>query len=164
MRIWKLKEYERTFLFMIREQIPMVADTQPFWDALTKKLARNDRVTTDEFAALYYATVLVYNAYLRKEPQILIATLDDVRNSDVDLDGRFQTPTYEKMIQTLYVTWAMEKPNGREFCEGSLRFSEEEYAERRQLIERELTDMKQVAKRYIKNLDRIEVKTVQKNR
>ncbi|UJF36567.1 hypothetical protein [Paenibacillus hexagrammi] len=150
-------------MFMVREQVPMVTGTSDFWAALAKKLSRNDHVSTEEFAALYYATVLVYNAYLRKEPSVLIVTLDDAKRIE-ELEERYQAPTYADMIQTLYITWSMEKPNGREFCEGSLRFSDAEYAERRQLVEREIAEMKTVAERYVANLDKLQVQTVTRKR
>lgn len=164
MKLWKLKDFERKFLFMVREQVPMVAGTENFWQDLAKKLAVNAHLTQEEFAALYYATVLVYNAYLHKEPKLLIGTLDVLKDPELDLDSRFEAPTYEKMIQTLYITLAMGKPNGKEFCEGSLKFSEQEYDERRKLIEDEISDMKAIAEKYVSNLDKVQVKTIQKNR
>lgn len=164
MKIWKLKDFERHFVFMIREQVPIVQGTREFWDGVATKILRNSHLTEEEFAALYYATVLMYNAYQQNEPKILLTTYADAADKSVDLDGRFKSQTYVDMIQNLYITLAMEKPNGREFCSGSLKFTDEEYEERRKLIESELTAMQPVAERYVENLDKFEVQVVQRRR
>ncbi|MGN5653917.1 hypothetical protein [Bacillus sp. Brlt_9] len=156
MKIWKLKKYERDIVEIIN-LVPKNPGNVAFFDELKNKVMFNKPLERDEFATLYYAAVLVFNVSLKKGPDIVIAPMFALQATEKLDELIYKTKTYQQIIQNLAITLALTKPNGKEFCEGSKKFTAEEYKERQQEIESDLAEMQGIASKYIEGIEGAEV-------
>lgn len=152
-KIWKLKK-NVTFYNRVINVVPKKMGTEVFWDDLKKAVIMNTPLDYDQFSALYYAVGLCRTAVALKQPDIVVVSTEEIKNLD-QLEKDLQNP-YEQLNQDLYITLILTKENGRDFAEGSLKFTEKEYKEFDQKIMEELTgEVKRVAEKYVANLHRM---------
>ncbi|MDA1802800.1 hypothetical protein [Bacillus cereus group sp. BY6-1LC] len=155
-KIWKLKK-NVTFYNKVINVVPKIEGTEEFWEDLKRAVIMNNYLNYDQFSALYYAVTLCHQAVLMKQPKIVIISLEDTRTMD-EIERELQNP-YEELLQHLYITLILSKEHGREFAEGSLKFSEKEYKTFDMNIRNELAiEVKQAAEKYVHNLHMLEVR------
>ncbi|WP_220784096.1 hypothetical protein, partial [Bacillus sp. BML-BC051] len=98
-----------------------------------------------------------------REPDIVIAPMTHTKLLDKYENLGAKSAVFQQLIQNLYITLALTKENGKEFCEGSSAFSENEYKERQQLLESELGNLKEVASQFIDGLSgTVEIQSINK--
>ncbi|BCD26933.1 hypothetical protein BC30090_p406 (plasmid) [Bacillus cereus] len=162
MKIWKLKKIERDLIEVIN-LVHKQSGTLAFFDELKSKVMFNKHINDEEFAVLYYSSVFMYNMAIKREPDIVIAPMTHTKLLDKYENLGAKSAVFQQLIQNLYITLALTKENGKEFCEGSSAFSENEYKERQQLLESELGNLKEVASQFIDGLSgTVEIQSINK--
>lgn len=154
-KIWKLKK-NVSFYNRVINIVPKKAGTEGFWEDLKRTIIMNNALDYDQFSALYYAVSLCRTAVMTNQPDILVVSLEDAKELDkLDLGN-----PYEQLNQDLYITLILTKEGGKEFAQGSLKFSEQEYKEFDEKIMNELAgEVKEVAEKYVENLHVMGVRT-----
>ncbi|WP_100651054.1 hypothetical protein [Bacillus cereus] len=161
MKIWKLKKFERDFIEVIN-LVPKQMGMLEFFDELKSKVLFNKHLNEEEFAVLYYSSIFMYNVAIKGEPDVVVAPYDP-KLLDQYQKLNNKSAVFQQLIQNLYITLALTKENGKEFCEGSLKFSEDEYKERQKLLESELGNLKEVAAKYVDGLSgTVEIQSIKK--
>ncbi|BCD33062.1 hypothetical protein BC30102_p806 (plasmid) [Bacillus cereus] len=156
-KIWKLKK-NVSFYNKVVNVVPKKTGTEPFWDELKRAIIMNNPLDYNQFSALYYGVSLCRTVHELKQPDVVIVSLEDVKNMD-QLEKDLQNP-YGELTQNLYITLALTKENGKEFAEGSLKYTEQQYKEFHEMIMKEISeDMKQIAEKYVKNLHMMNART-----
>jgi hypothetical protein len=154
-KVHKLKK-NVSFYNRVINIVPKVNGTEEFWNDLKHAVIMGKPVTYDQYSALYYAVALCRTAVASKQPQVYIMSLEDVRNME-QIEQDLQNP-YEQLNQDLYVTLILTKENGKDFAEGSVKFTDQQYKEFHQMIMSEITGgIKKVAEKYVQNLHKLNV-------
>lgn len=149
MKIYKLRdEKKRLYREAIRDFIN-TADIKDI-DCMCRAIEHNKSLTIEEFGILYYAVAYKRQRYLTAEPKVVVATMDAVNNGAVDtFEDSLKSKKYEELLQDLYITLALSLPDGELYCKGDLRFTEEQYEERRNLIMRQIEELAPVASKVL---------------
>jgi hypothetical protein len=131
--------------------VPKKEGTENFWDELKYMIIMNRTVNYEQFSALYNAVALCRTAVVRRQPDIVVMNKYDLEGFD-RFEKSLHIP-YEQLLQDLYITLLLTKENGKEYAEGSLKFSEVQYKEMHEGIMNKIKiDLKEIAEKYVKNL------------
>ena len=158
MEIWNVGKIE-TILNRVLTFVPKVAGTESFFDELTEKISLHTPINEEEFAVLYFASIYIYNSKAGS-PDLVVKGQDGVNRIHAldELLGMVQeNHEYKECVEKLQISLMITKPNGKEFCERSTKFSEEEYEEFRQKIYNELISLRDIAANYIRGINGINV-------
>jgi hypothetical protein len=158
MEIWNVEKID-TALNRVLTFVPKTTGTESFFDELTQKILLHNPINEDEFAVLYFASIYIYNSKAGG-PDIVVKQQDGAKRSHAldELAGMFQeNQEYKECVEKLQISLMLTKPNGREFCERSPKFSEGEYEEFRQVIYNELVSLRDTATKYIRGVSEINV-------
>lgn len=145
MKIFKLNNESKRHY---REALTIASDKvedKKYIEDLKKAIEFNKELTDVQFATLYYAVALVESLYMQKEPKVLIATPESIKRNLDDYEDGLKSKLYGDLKQKLYITLILTKPNGYEFATGSLKYTDQEYAEMQNKIMNEIAAMIELA-------------------
>ena len=149
MKIYKLRdEKKRLYREAIKDFIN-TADIKDI-DCICRAIEHNKNLTIEEFGVLYYAVAYKEQRYLTAEPKIVVATMNAVNDGVVErFEETLRSKAYGELLQDLYITLALSLPDGELYCKGDLRFTEEQYEERRNLIMKQIEELAPVASKVL---------------
>lgn len=110
---------------------------------LQQKVNFNKDIDVVECSTIFLLASVCEQIAISKEPNLAIMSIDDIEALD-KFENKLTSQIYANIKQNMYITLILSKPNGREFAEGSLKYSEEEYETFDKAIREELAEQVEV--------------------
>lgn len=139
MKIWKLNKMKDDVNKMIALFKTEHADIG-YLTKLQQAVNFNKDIDVVDCSTLFMLATVCEQVAITEEPNILISVMDDLDKSMEMFEKSLVSPVYSDIKQNMYITLILSKPNGKEFAEGSLKYTEEEYKVFDTAIRKEIAD------------------------
>ena len=107
---------------------------------LQQKVNFNKDIDVVDCATIFMLASVCEQIALTKEPNVLISVMDDLEDALDTFEKSLVSAIYSEIKQNMYITLILSKENGREFAEGSLKYTDEEYKAFDSAIKKELAE------------------------
>jgi hypothetical protein len=123
---------------------------------LQQKVNFNKNIDVVDCSVIFMLASLCEQMAIDQEPNVLITVMEDLDYLLDTYEKGLMSPIYAEIKQNMYITLVLSKPNGREFAEGSLKYTEEEYTAFDYAIRKEIADqVQEVSQKIGLNLNAI---------
>ena len=139
MKIWNINKMKNDINSMIALFKNEKSDIK-YLTELQQKVNFNKDIDAIDCSTIFMLAGICEQIALTKEPNILIGVMDDLEDALDVFEKSLKSPIYGEIKQNMYITLILSKPNGREFAEGSLKYSEEEYKAFDSAIRKEIVE------------------------
>ena len=139
MKIWNINKIRNNINSMIALFKNDKADIT-YLTKLQQKVNFNKDIDAVDCSVIFMLAGVCEQIAINKEPNVLITVMDDLEDALDTFEKTLSSYIYSEIKQNMYITLTLSKKNGREFAEGSLKYTEEEYKEFDLAIKKELAD------------------------